>query len=60
MFTSREGALDKLYDPKKLEKYFALAPQELPIIPEDTFPIKAIDNQLYKVKENGSTILLPT
>jgi hypothetical protein len=58
METSREGALDKLYHPEKLGKYFTIAPQELSSIPEDTLPLKAIDHQLYKVKKDGSAILL--
>jgi hypothetical protein len=47
---SRFGALDKLYNPRLMStSYYAVAQNELPPIPADNMPLKAVGQQLVKM-----------
>jgi hypothetical protein len=46
---TRDGALDKLYDPKKLGRaYYEAVKNELSTIPEDGLPLKVLNGRLVK------------
>jgi len=47
---TRWGALDKLYNPQRLSReYYVVAERELPAIPEDNLPLKAVGERLVKM-----------
>ena len=54
--TTRDGAMDKLYNPVKLGAYYKAAENELHPIPDDNLPVKVLNGRLVKVKDSGDFI----
>lgn len=46
---TRDGALDKLYMPQKLGRYYTAAKNQLPSIIEDNLPLKVLNGRLVKM-----------
>lgn len=54
--TTREGALDKLYDARKLGRYYAVASSELPAIAADNLPLKVLNGRLVKMPHASGNV----
>lgn len=53
---TRDGALDKLYDARKLGRYYAAASSDLPAIAADNLPLKVLNGRLVKMPHASGNV----